>query len=122
MYFNLKRPCKTCPFRTDKDFFLNVERAEEITDAVTRQQGTFACHNTTNEEGFDEDIGEYCPTGEEEHCAGVLIILEKLEQPNQMMRIAERLSLYDRSKLDMHAPVFDDFEDWIEHLKNLQQD
>ena len=47
--------------------------------------------------------------GGEAHCAGALILLEKLNLPSQMMRIAERLGMYDRRKLDMLAPVFDSF-------------
>jgi hypothetical protein len=34
-----------------------------------------------------------------------LIYLEKRQQPHQMMRIAERLGLYDYRQLDMQAPV-----------------
>jgi len=47
------------------------------------------------------------------HCAGALILLEKLEQPSQMMRIAERLRMYDARQLDMDAPVFESFEDMV---------
>lgn len=40
-------------------------------------------------------------------------MLEKIYAPNQMMRIAERIGMYDRSKLVGHGDVFDKFEDWI---------
>jgi hypothetical protein len=30
-----------------------------------------------------------------------------MAQPHQMMRIAERLGMYDRTKLKMDAPVYD---------------
>ena len=53
-----------------------------------------------------------------EHCAGALIFLEAQEQPNQMMRIAERLGLYDRRKLDMESPVFDDADAMADHLRD----
>lgn len=49
-----------------------------------------------------------------QHCAGALILLEKMEQPNQMMRWMERIGAYDRTKLDMDAPVFGDTEEFIE--------
>lgn len=39
------------------------------------------------------------------HCAGALIFLEKRYRPNQLMRISERLGMYDRTKLDMKAKV-----------------
>ena len=73
---------------------------------------TFTCHETTVPDESDE--GEMKDGPNAQHCGGALIILEKLERPNQMMRIAERLGFYDRRKLDMHAPVFDSIEDFID--------
>lgn len=105
MRFGLKRPCANCPFRNDRpeqEGWLGAERASDIVDAITRQQGTFSCHKTNS---HDEE-GRVMETRDSEHCAGALILLEKLEKPNQMMRIAERLGLYDRTKLDMDSPVF----------------
>lgn len=111
MYFNLRRPCKHCPFRTDIPPFLTRDRAIEIAMSLTDQDGTFQCHKTID---HDDETGDYIPTSEhEEHCAGALIILEKLNQPNQLMRVAERLLFYDHTKLDMQSPVFDNFDDWI---------
>lgn len=55
----------------------------------------------------------YSRTGDEQHCAGALILLEKLDRPSQMMRISERIGMYDRRKLDMDAPVFDTFRKMI---------
>jgi hypothetical protein len=41
-------------------------------------------------------------------------MLERCEQPDQMMRIAERLGLYDRTKLDMeNTDVFDDIDSFL---------
>jgi hypothetical protein len=58
----------------------------------------------------DDDDGERArDTSGEAHCAGALIMLERLGQPSQMMRIGERLGLYDRTGLDMEAPVFESF-------------
>lgn len=36
-----------------------------------------------------------------------------------MMRIAERLRLYDRTKLKMKAPVFDSFEQMLKRSKEF---
>lgn len=108
MNYDLVRPCDNCPFRVDcLEGWLGEERAEEIIDAITAKQATFACHKTTEAGGKRG--------GQEQHCAGAMIMLEKLEQPNQMMRIMERLGGYDRTKLDMDAPVFDDPEEFIAH-------
>lgn len=102
MKFDLVRPCKDCPFRTDVTPYLTARRVREITGALIRRDQTFACHKTIKS---DED-GDTYATGESQHCAGATIMLERLGRPNQMMRIAERLRVYDRSKLDLAAPVY----------------
>lgn len=110
MNYNLKKPCANCPFRTDIKPFIRGERAEEICESIIDSQQSFPCHKTIkhDEEG-DGIIGE-----KSEHCAGAMILLEKLERPNQMMRIAERLGMYDHTKLQMDAPVYDSAEDMID--------
>lgn len=102
-YFNLKKPCKDCPFRTDNGFMLTVPRVREISESLLRGE-SFPCHKTTRH----DDEGDYCPdSGREMHCAGAMIMLERMERPNQIMRVAERLGWYDRNGLDMAAPVFE---------------
>lgn len=104
MKFSMKTPCPECPFRSDVKPYLRVERVEEIIEAITDHQQTFACHKTTK---FD-DYGEHLSSASEQHCAGALIFLERIKRPNQMMRIMERLGEYDRTRLDMDAPVYED--------------
>jgi hypothetical protein len=112
MNYDLKKPCAHCPFRTDcRPGWLGRSRAQEIATAITDQQATFACHETTVE---GED-GEQKETNDSQHCAGAMILLEKINRPNQMMRICERLGLYDRTKLDMDAPVFDTPKEFVKH-------
>ena len=72
------------------------------------------CLLVTNGEGDEEGNSEMEDGPNAQHCSGALIVLEKLEQPNQMIRISERLGLYDRRKLNMKAPVFDDFDEFAE--------
>jgi hypothetical protein len=110
MNFNLIKPCKNCPFRTDIRPFLNRERAEEIIESLFEKDQSFPCHKTVD---YSHDDGGRT-TKESEHCAGALILLEHQDRHNQMMRIAERLGLYDRRKLDMTSPVFDDPDDFID--------
>lgn len=102
MKFDLKQPCSTCPFRTDKYFYLPVTRKRNIRDSLLKQQATFTCH---------KDIEK--PDDEKQHCGGALILLEKLERPNQMMRWMERIGFYNRFSLKMDAPVVNSFEEWI---------
>ena len=101
MKFSLRKPCAHCPFRTDIAGYLTTGRAREIALGLLLHQQTFACHEFTD---CDED-GEAVRSDKDQHCAGALIFLEAQDRPNQLMRIAERLGFYDRSKLDMEAPV-----------------
>jgi hypothetical protein len=103
--FDRVKPCKTCPFRTDENGLrhLGYDRAVEIVDSIRDRDQTFTCH---------DDLGK--PRREVQHCAGALIMLEAIDQPNQMMRISERIGCYDRRKLVGQDEVFDDFDDWIE--------
>jgi len=107
MRFNLKRPCANCPFRKDAQGYLDPERAREI--AMTK--GTFACHKTIT---HDEETGDGITGPDSSHCAGYLIMREKLNKPSRMMRIAERLGMYDHTALDMSAPVFDSVREMVE--------
>lgn len=104
MKFDLIRPCADCPFRSDKKFYLAKGRAREIIDGITREQKTFSCHKTNT--SCDDEDGMMRETEKSQHCAGALIMLERMNKPNQMMRIAERLGMYDRTKLDMSSPVY----------------
>jgi hypothetical protein len=105
--YGLVKPCAKCPFRTDVVPYLRKARVREIERSLVRSE--FPCHETVG----SLKTGEKYPEGEEMHCAGALILLEKLERPSQMMRISERIGLYDRTKLDMDAPVYDSFCEMI---------
>lgn len=108
MKYELKSPCLNCPFRNDIQFQLDDGRVREIEESLNR--ASFPCHKTVNYTSDGEtEIGP-----DAQHCAGALILLEKLECPSQMMRIAERLGMYDRKKLNMDAPVFDSFDEMNE--------
>lgn len=95
MKFDLVRPCPQCPFRTDVPLYLRLPRVREILNAITEQQQTFSCHKTLS------------MRANVQHCAGALIMLERINRPNQMMRVAERINLYDRTKLEMGSPVYE---------------
>ena len=94
MKYNMTSPCEECPFLEDSGFSMRA--------LLAHSSGEFACHKAciVNDDGMFEARSEKTP-----HCAGALIFLEKANLPHQMMRIAERVGLYDRSKLDMQAHV-----------------
>lgn len=95
-------PCEKCPFRRDVTPYLRRARAREIADSLVRHQQPFPCHLTVS---YDEE-GEARPSFDELHCAGAAIMLEAMNRPNQLMRIAERLGEYDPRKLAKDIPVF----------------
>ena len=109
MNYNLTRPCDLCPFRNDsKRLYVEPDRLREFAS------GEFCCHKTG--ESNDEE-GTIEPHEKSQHCAGALIFLENVGQPHQMMRICERIGMYDPSGLEMDSPVFeswDEVEDCIE--------
>lgn len=113
MNFNLTKPCKDCPFLKEKSYLTN-ERASEISISLT-QDKTFSCHKTNDS---DEETGEGIETEKSEHCAGAMILLERINRPNQMMRMAERMGFYNYKKLDMTAHVFESFNDFIKAQKD----
>jgi hypothetical protein len=95
----LYEPCANCPFRSDRPAFLTRGRAEAIMDDLRHDQH-FNCHKT-----LDYSDGEGAHTDKTAICAGFAIIAEGLKHPTQMMRIAERIGIYDHRKLNMKAPV-----------------
>lgn len=96
MKYTMTTPCNACPFTEKMKKGFTLKRLMEFTS------GEFPCHKTAD---LDEEEGEFHAGKKSVHCAGALIFLEKRNAPNQMMRIAERLGMYDHKKLDMEAKV-----------------
>lgn len=97
MKYCLSDPCDQCPFLKKMKRGFTLRRLYSMIG-----QGEFHCHKTGD---HDEETGNYVANEKSAHCAGALIFLERRNQANQMMRISERLGFYDRSKLNMKAPV-----------------
>jgi hypothetical protein len=118
MYFDLKTPCKGCPFRTDcRPHWLSRARAFEIAQSIQKRGHTFPCHKTTE---HDED-DNFVRTGNEQHCAGALLVLMQDGglMSNQMLRIAANLRLFQPKFYTPEAPavplVFSSFKLFIQH-------
>lgn len=114
MNLDMTQPCVNCPFRRDVRGYLTRARAHEIAAALL-SDASFTCHKTIATEEDDEGECFTVETPDSQHCAGALIFLEAQERPNQMMRWMERIGCYDRSKLNMAAPVFTTAHDFIAH-------
>lgn len=110
MRFDLKKPCSNCPFRIRGGIRLRPDRAEEIAyAAIANPGGTFPCHKTTIM--VDDDLEEGPDT---QYCAGALIFAHKLDSLNQMMRVAERLNLWDGRTMQDQDAVFDSLDEMFE--------
>lgn len=112
MNYTMTEPCVDCPFRISRAFPLTASRKKEISSALLSDRSSFPCHKTVD---YDKTEGgeNHVTQPQEVHCAGALIVLEREGRPTQMMRISERLGMYDMRKLDLaHDDVFATFADW----------
>jgi hypothetical protein len=99
--FDLKRPCLNCPFRKGMGvcFKLSPDRLEEI-----RTAPAFPCHKTVDYDQWDDVDGRQ---GERpQQCAGLMAVLHRMGEPNQIMQIAERLGALDCSQLDPNGEAY----------------
>lgn len=109
--FTLTEPCKKCPFRTDSDAYLRPERYAEI--ATSLNEGSdFTCHQTVDYGEDDDGMSTESVGARGRMCAGAMATLENQGTPTQNMRIAERMGLYDATKLE-DAPVYDSLAEWV---------
>ncbi len=113
--YDMKTPCAECPFRNDRKPYITPERYEELRDS----DGEFHCHKTVDYDDDEDHEGENIVTKQSKICAGFLIINEHSEKPNQMMRICERIGIYDRRDLDMDSSVYDDWDQLIAEAEDV---
>lgn len=106
--FDLKRPCKNCPFRKGQGeaFSLGVERCLDIFNGTA-----FQCHKTVDYEQWDDPRGRQ--GSKPQQCAGVMSLLHRAKLPNQIMQVAARLGEADFSTLE-HDDVYEDIADALE--------
>lgn len=72
MKFDLKVPCKNCPFadRPTRITFACRERAEEIEEAAYRYD--FPCHLSADTVEDEDGCEGYVPGEKTQHCAGAI--------------------------------------------------
>jgi len=118
MHYDLKTPCKNCPFRTDDTAirFATVERATEIEESAYRNG--FPCHLSAvfQEESFEGAGNDgYVPGEKTQHCAGYMIMqINQGEESWPGVNNDEDIVNAFADKMDQDAPVFDNTDDWIE--------
>lgn len=121
MDYDMKKPCECCPFRRGTAMRLTEGRVAEVVGGMlSTGGGEFPCHRTIEH----TDDGGYREKEKAKHCAGALIFAEKNETATQMMRLCERLGMYDPEALmasqEAVASVFDDYDEALEHLTSEQ--
>lgn len=115
MKFDLKTPCKNCPFRTDETGirFACRERAEEIEESAYRNG--FPCHLSAEYiEESEYGEGGYAEGENSQHCIGYVIMRMKdgdgaWPGVNNDEELVERL--WDQ--IDEKAPVFECTDDFL---------
>jgi hypothetical protein len=115
MRYELKIPCKNCPFRTDATAirFTCRDRAEQIEENTYRNG--FPCHLTAHDTSDeDEENGGYEATENSQHCVGYLIMAMK-DGYDSTPGTNNSTSLFDRlrNRVNFDAPVFDSIEDFL---------
>lgn len=116
--FELKIPCKDCPFvcGSSTNTTLAEGRIEGIIDDLHADK-TFSCHKTINYDDRDD-------TSNNQFCAGAMNYLIKEGIPNQPMQIAQRLGLMDTSKLKGKEKIIDVkpmLMPWQKHRKKYKE-
>ena len=99
MKYTMTSPCDQCPFLTKMKRGFTLARLKEFAS------NQFPCHQTASAVEDEDGFAEYRANANSVHCAGALIFNEKRGNANQMMRICERIGIYDASKLNMKADV-----------------
>lgn len=101
--FNLKHPCKNCPFRRGQGecFRLSRLRLREIIKGVA-----FQCHKTVD---YSED--EPSSGDKPQQCAGLMALLHREGKPNQIIQVAERLGHLDPSSIDPKEQAYSSIDE-----------
>lgn len=108
MRFDLRAPCKNCPFRTDETAirFACRERAEEIAESAYRNG--FPCHLSATIDGDDDDAG-YEFGENTQHCAGALLLFGRHDDGTlALQQLPEAKQEAILGRLDWNAPVYED--------------
>ncbi len=96
---HMTSPCSDCPFLKKGGIRLRTARVREL----VKNEGDFPCHKTVKRNGDGEWVKQHTASV----CGGSLIFMDKIDQPNQMMRIAQQLGIYDPKQSKNRDLVFD---------------
>jgi len=103
--FDLKRPCVNCPFRKGQGerFRLPRLRLREI-----KRGPAFQCHKTVDYSDGDSD-GQ--PGDRPQQCAGLMAVLHRENEHNQIMQVAERIGGITFDNIDPDQEAYASWND-----------
>lgn len=117
--FDLKRPCKDCPFRKGQGerYHLSEQRLQDIVNSAA-----FQCHKTIefddecqiDEENWDETWRPIKNDARAQQCAGLMAVRHQDKRPNQIMQVAQRLDVLDPNALDPGGEAYGSWDDVLE--------
>lgn len=109
MKFDLRTPCKNCPFRTDATAirFACRERAEEIEESAYRNG--FPCHLSADYTGDDDEDGGFVFGENSQHCVGatLLYLMDGSGGNVPFEHLDEAKQEAITARLDWEAPVYE---------------
>jgi hypothetical protein len=105
MKWDIKHPCKNCPFRCDGNG-VQLGSAASIAAALKKDDHTwFICHETLQR-----------TKKKQSHCIGAAIVLWRERNPNLAMRLAMAFELLIVEQLETPtAPIFDSLSDFVNY-------
>jgi hypothetical protein len=113
--YQLKRPCKNCPFAPTKTRikFACAERAEEIAESAYRNG--FPCHLSAVDTSEYDENGGYVFGPNTQHCVGAILMFLSEGYSEGWPGIGNEEELADRlaSHVDWTAPHYESEEDFI---------
>lgn len=115
--WDLKTPCKDCPFRKDVEPHPGVAQELELYFAkILIGEFVHTCHKTdSRSDGYEKGY-----SGKIQHCAGVNILTRKIKEPQFSAIYAEYKKKFNPKKLNMKAPVFDSLIELANKYKPLR--
>jgi hypothetical protein len=91
MKYTMTKPCTQCPFSRTGIVLRPAAMREVVGQFADGTGGQFPCHKTAE---LQDGMYVEKPGDGSQHCIGALAFAEK-HMPTQMMRIAERLQMYN---------------------------
>jgi hypothetical protein len=116
MKWDLKTPCKNCPFMDTKYGikFSCRERASEIEEQAYRNG--FPCHlSAVDTSDEDEESGGFVFGPETQHCAGAILVFLKDGYDGNVPfeNLSDKEQDRIRSRLNWNAPTYNSVEEFL---------